>query len=217
MISKKKREEGTSNLKPYPYLTRTCTRTKTPWTLLAYMHTLHISIHFIRFMEVCCTSSGKIRRFAAGTEAGFALCVINKKIENGASPALYIEACKEGEEPITFGPNATLVNYGKEWKLQTVTERGFGEAKPMQQISKRFSNTMNLSSARSPNGTIRASHASISFWYIGKIIFAFFHHLFACRNAYFVSRKLPALIFLCELRFVIMYLFIYLWFNHPKE
>lgn len=79
---------------------------------------------FRQFLEVCCRSSGKIRRFAAGTEAGFALCIINKKIEIGAPPALYIEACKEGEEPISFGPNATLVNYGKGWKLQTVTEKG---------------------------------------------------------------------------------------------
>ncbi|KAK2979875.1 hypothetical protein RJ640_024376 [Escallonia rubra] len=36
--------------------------------------------------------------------------------------ALHIEALKEGEEPVSFGPNSVLVDYGDGWKLQTVTE-----------------------------------------------------------------------------------------------
>lgn len=75
-------------------------------------------------MEIACKSSGKVRRFAAGTEAKFALYTINRKLNGGAHPALYIEAVKEGEEPVIFGPRTVLVNYGQGWKLQTVTEEG---------------------------------------------------------------------------------------------
>lgn len=72
-------------------------------------------------MEVVCTSSGKVRRFAAGTDAGFALNLINKKLDGGIPLASHIEAVKEGEgEPISFGPNSVLVDYGSGWKLQTV-------------------------------------------------------------------------------------------------
>lgn len=50
--------------------------------------------------------------------------MINKKLAVGAPLALHIEAFKEGEEPVTFGPNAILVNYGTDWKLQTITKEG---------------------------------------------------------------------------------------------
>lgn len=74
-------------------------------------------------MEVICKSSGKKRRFAAGTEAGFAVDVINRKLDGGVVPLVSrIEAVKEGEEPISFGPNSVLVDYGQGWKLETVTE-----------------------------------------------------------------------------------------------
>lgn len=75
-----------------------------------------------QFLEVTCTSSDKPRRFAAGTEAGFAVSLINKKLGNGVKPvALYIEAVKGGEEPVAFGPSSVLVDYGAGWRLQTVT------------------------------------------------------------------------------------------------
>ncbi|KAG8372302.1 hypothetical protein BUALT_Bualt12G0052100 [Buddleja alternifolia] len=80
------------------------------------------------FLEVLCKSSGKIRRFSIGTEAGFAVNLINKKLINdggGGNGLLvsHIEAVKEGEkEPISFGPNSLLVDYGSDWKLQTVVE-----------------------------------------------------------------------------------------------
>ncbi|KAI3512063.1 hypothetical protein L1887_19227 [Cichorium endivia] len=74
------------------------------------------------YLEVNCRSSSKIRRFSVGTEAGFALNLINRKLEDGLPQALYIEAVKEEEEPINFGPNSILVSYGYGWKLQTVTE-----------------------------------------------------------------------------------------------
>lgn len=76
-----------------------------------------------QFLEVICKSSDKPRRFAAGTEAGFAVSLINKKLGDGVKPlALYIEAAKEGEEPVAFGPNSVLVDYGAGWRLQTVTD-----------------------------------------------------------------------------------------------
>ena len=78
-------------------------------------------------MEVLCRSSGKVRRFAAGTTAGYALYVINCKLDIGVAPGLHIEAVKEGEEPVVFGPNSILVNYGKGWNLQTVTDEGIVE------------------------------------------------------------------------------------------
>lgn len=78
-----------------------------------------------KFVEVICKSSRRTRRFAAGTEAGFAICLINKKLDTGVPLAIHIEAVKEGEEPISFGPNAVLVDYGDGWKLETVTEVEF--------------------------------------------------------------------------------------------
>lgn len=89
------------------------------------------------FLEVKCNSSGKTRRFAPGTDAGFAVSVINRKLmllaTNSKSKskslslssfplALHIEASKENEneEPISFGPNSPLLNYGDGWILQTV-------------------------------------------------------------------------------------------------
>ncbi|KAM1838798.1 hypothetical protein ACFX13_013973 [Malus domestica] len=74
------------------------------------------------FLEVKCQSSGMTRRFAMGTEAGFAVSLINKKLGAGDPLALHIEAVKEGEEPISFGPSSALVDYGSGWRLQTVTQ-----------------------------------------------------------------------------------------------
>ena len=43
----------------------------------------------------------------------------------GSPSALHIEALKDGEEPIAFGPNSLLVNYGDGWNLETVTDLDF--------------------------------------------------------------------------------------------
>ena len=72
-------------------------------------------------MEVTCRSSGKVRRFAAGTTARYALHAINRKLEPVAPPALHVEAVRDGEEPVSFGPSAALADYGRGWRLQTVT------------------------------------------------------------------------------------------------
>ena len=76
-------------------------------------------------MEVVCQISRKKSRFAAGTKAEFVVFLINKKLGIGVPLALHIEAVKEGEEPISFGPEAVFVNYGNCWKFQTVTEVDF--------------------------------------------------------------------------------------------
>ncbi|KAL6637854.1 hypothetical protein ACP70R_025426 [Stipagrostis hirtigluma subsp. patula] len=73
------------------------------------------------FLEVTCRSSGKVRRFAAGTTARYALHAINRKLDPGAPPALHVEAVRDGEEPVSFGPSAPLADYGHGWRLQTVT------------------------------------------------------------------------------------------------
>ncbi|KAL5217979.1 hypothetical protein ABZP36_018663 [Zizania latifolia] len=75
------------------------------------------------FLEVTCRSSGKVRRFAAGTTAHYALHAVNRKLAPGAPAALHVEAVKDGEEPVSFGPNAPLADYGDGWKLQTLTEQ----------------------------------------------------------------------------------------------
>lgn len=77
-------------------------------------------------MEVRCKSFGKKSRFAAGTKAGFAVSLINRKLDIGSPLVSHIEAVKEEEEPIIFGPDAVLVDYGSDWKLQTVTEVDYG-------------------------------------------------------------------------------------------
>ncbi|KAI3444196.1 hypothetical protein Pfo_000861 [Paulownia fortunei] len=128
------------------------------------------------FLEVVCKSSGKIRRFSVGTEAGFAVNLINKKLLNDIGGgngllASHIEAVKDGEEePVNFGPSSLLVDYGSGWKLQTVTE------------SHGDKGGVHIGTARvqkaSANGiddshSMRRRQSPISFLYIGKILIAF--------------------------------------------
>ncbi|KAF6134230.1 hypothetical protein GIB67_010029 [Kingdonia uniflora] len=82
------------------------------------------SPHSSLFVEVTCTSSGKVRRFSKGTQSKFALQLINQKRGFGAPLASYIEAVKQGEEPVSFGDSSVLVEYGDGWKLQTFTDEG---------------------------------------------------------------------------------------------
>eukprot|EP00262_Sarcandra_glabra_P017878 TRINITY_DN6254_c0_g1_i7.p1 TRINITY_DN6254_c0_g1~~TRINITY_DN6254_c0_g1_i7.p1 ORF type:complete len:171 (-),score=34.40 TRINITY_DN6254_c0_g1_i7:47-559(-) len=124
------------------------------------------------FLEVTCKSSGKVRRFAAGTEAGFALYLINRKLGREAPPALHIEAVKEGEEPVSFGPNSVLVDYGEGWKLQTVP-KGYEEDRSEQSAALFLTVTKsaNFQHARIPSNS--GSGLKISSIYMGKIILAF--------------------------------------------
>ncbi|XP_028766909.1 uncharacterized protein LOC114724672 [Neltuma alba] len=119
------------------------------------------------FLEVTCKSSGKTRRFASGIDAGSAVSLINRKLKPMSARALHIEAVKEGEEPIAFGPNSVLVNYGDDWKLQTFTEadevmieHNFEPIPMPTPVSGRLPPTRNVSKP-------------ISFLYLVKILFAF--------------------------------------------
>ncbi|XP_052302621.1 uncharacterized protein LOC7482379 isoform X2 [Populus trichocarpa] len=121
------------------------------------------------FLEVICKSLGKTSRFAAGTKAGFAVSLINRKLDVGAPFVLHIEAVKDGEEPISFGPDAVLVDYGNDWKLQTFTVLDYGgvrQAEHFQRIPKQQS-----SDGSRPAKT--ATNPGISFLYMAKILVAF--------------------------------------------
>ncbi|XP_042052644.1 uncharacterized protein LOC121797927 isoform X2 [Salvia splendens] len=130
------------------------------------------------FIEVLCKSSGKIRRFAAGTDAAFAVNLINQKLLSdgggGANRLLatHIDAVKEGEEePVSFGPTSLLVNYGSDWKLQTVVDSNGYKGKVhivRERVPKAYAHGVDGSH---PMTEKRSS--PISFVYIGKILFAF--------------------------------------------
>ena len=74
-----------------------------------------------------------MRRFAPGTDAAFAVSLINKKLLlDGVSSrpqlASHIEAVKPGndsEEPISFGPTAPLLKLDSPWILQTVVAQSY--------------------------------------------------------------------------------------------
>ncbi|XP_058084479.1 uncharacterized protein LOC131232261 [Magnolia sinica] len=124
------------------------------------------------FLEVVCRSSGKVRRFAAGTKAGFALYIINRKLGYGVRPALHIEAIKDGEEPVNFGPNSVLVSYGEGWNLQTVPEEANYEEATIPPV-KQSPPVMKSASVHPKGKTISGLRSNISFMYIGKILLAF--------------------------------------------
>ncbi|KAH7853331.1 hypothetical protein Vadar_001302 [Vaccinium darrowii] len=118
---------------------------------------------FLPFVEVVCKGSGKTRRFAAGTEAGFAVSLVNRKVEVGPITS-HIEAVKEGEEPVSFGPNSVLVDYGDGWKLQTVTV-----VEGLRKKEFKGPATLHNESLRG----LKASQPVISYLYVGKILLAF--------------------------------------------
>nr|XP_023929568.1 uncharacterized protein LOC112040866 [Quercus suber]POF24237.1 hypothetical protein CFP56_12651 [Quercus suber] len=135
----------------------------------------------LTFIEVKCRSSGKTRRFAVGTDAGFALSLINRTLMGAATAtatppplALHIEAYKEREEPIAFGPNSILVQYGHGWQLQTRTELDFDFPVPKGERLRPL--TTRISTVKGTDGSHpveRTAKPVISFVYIGKIILAF--------------------------------------------
>ncbi|KAK4784629.1 hypothetical protein SAY86_018997 [Trapa natans] len=125
------------------------------------------------FLEVTCKGSEKPRRFAAGTEAGFAVSMINRKLGNGFKPvALYIEAVKDGEEPVAFGPNSVLADYGAGWKLQAVTADVDIAGDPMAGGFR--PKTTRIRASNTAGSDVVVVHKSpISFLYITKILIAF--------------------------------------------
>ncbi|KAJ7570397.1 hypothetical protein O6H91_01G118200 [Diphasiastrum complanatum] len=84
------------------------------------------------YVEVS-SPDGKVWRFAAGTKAGFAVSRIKRKLPELSRDILCIEAVKEGEEPVEFGPDAELVHYGENWKLQILQEQDYLSGKVVHQ------------------------------------------------------------------------------------
>ncbi|KAE8660046.1 Cationic amino acid transporter 2 isoform 1 [Hibiscus syriacus] len=125
------------------------------------------------YFEVSCKISGKKTRFAPGTNAGFAVSLINRKLGIGAPVALYIESVKEGEEPIVFGPEAVLVNYGNGWNLQTVSDMdfsGIGMPERLREVPTPIPNGKKIDGSHS---TKTISEQGINFVYIAKVLLAF--------------------------------------------
>ncbi|KAK2638250.1 hypothetical protein Ddye_026045 [Dipteronia dyeriana] len=125
------------------------------------------------FLEVECKISGKTSRYAAGTKAGFAVNLINKKLNCARPLALHIEAVKQGEEPVSFGPDALLVDYGDGWKMQSVTLLDFTatwKGEGVVPIPERIPEAMDYEGGCP---MYRISKRGISAVYIGKILLAF--------------------------------------------
>lgn len=103
--------------------------------------------------------------------------LINSKLGYGVPPALYIEAAKDGEEPISFGPKAVLVNYGDGWKLQTAIEEVLKEsyeaASQKQQIPKQILSSMKSSERRYIGKPTTGTSPTTSCQYFVKILIAF--------------------------------------------
>ncbi|XP_043698761.1 uncharacterized protein LOC122649609 [Telopea speciosissima] len=126
------------------------------------------------FLEVVCRSSGSIRRFAAGTDAGFALSLINRKLGLGVPLASYIEAVKEGDEPVSFGPTSVLADYGEGWILQTVVEEGQGKGKKADQpLPEQVPTAMKSDGLHPARRSAKESKPKNNFLYIGRILLAF--------------------------------------------
>ncbi|KAL3327014.1 hypothetical protein AABB24_037616 [Solanum stoloniferum] len=127
------------------------------------------------FVEVICKCTGKTWRFAAGTEAKFALKFINSSSVDSIlanQPATYVEAVKDGEVPVIFGPNSILVSYGKGWKLQAVSETAsFSRGMPDDYAASRPEYIPPVSD--NSHSAKRNSQAALSPVYIGKILLVF--------------------------------------------
>ncbi|CAK9879149.1 unnamed protein product [Sphagnum jensenii] len=67
---------------------------------------------------------GLPRRFAPGTRSSFAVDRFNKQLVDAVKPVVCVEACKDGEDPIEFGPEAELIAPCS-WDLRVVQEAPF--------------------------------------------------------------------------------------------
>ncbi|XP_076901166.1 uncharacterized protein LOC143555518 isoform X3 [Bidens hawaiensis] len=86
--------------------------------------------------------------------------------------ALYIEAVKEGQEPVSFGPNSLLVSYGHGWKLQTVTEPQVGARAraSVRRTTDTESSPLGVNELHSTKGLLPSV---IGVQYIAKVLLAF--------------------------------------------
>lgn len=77
---------------------------------------------------------GVKKRFAPGTKAAFAVERFNCQLRDPALPVVCIVACKDGEDPIEFGPDVELVAYDESWTLKTLREGTGGIFNPISQV-----------------------------------------------------------------------------------
>ncbi|XP_073033644.1 uncharacterized protein [Primulina eburnea] len=131
------------------------------------------------FVEVECRSSGKVLRFSSGTEAGFAVNLINKRLlkDNDTDSfenitlVSHIEAVKEGEEePVSFGPTSVLAKYGPDWKLQTVVHSYGDKWAHIEPARVRKVSAKGLADSHSARSK---PQSPISSMYVGKILLTF--------------------------------------------
>ncbi|GMI65033.1 hypothetical protein like AT5G37480 [Hibiscus trionum] len=152
------------------------------------------------YSEVLCKISGRRTRFAAGTKAGFALSLMNRKLGIGAPVGLYIESVKEGEEPIIFGPSAVLVDYGDGWNLQTVSETdfsGIGKPECVREVPTPIPSGKNIDGSHSTR-TKTALKPGVNLVYIAKVVLAFVM-MFMLGGVFMLALdNLPELILLLE-------------------
>ncbi|TVU45037.1 hypothetical protein EJB05_04506 [Eragrostis curvula] len=145
-----------------------------------------------QFLEVTCRSSGKVRRFAAGTTARYALHAINRKLDPGLPPALHVEAVRDGEEeePVCFGPSAPLADYGRGWRLQTVTAQDAPGSLRGAAASPADANRSDAQAAKDFRGgdNLRSGATAI---YILKILLAFVFIFLLGGLFTFLLEKLP--------------------------
>lgn len=77
---------------------------------------------------------GVKKRFAPGTKAAFAVERFNCQLRDPALPVVCIVACKDGEDPIEFGPDVELVAYDESWTLKTLREGTGGIFNPISHV-----------------------------------------------------------------------------------
>ncbi|VVB09089.1 unnamed protein product [Arabis nemorensis] len=146
------------------------------------------------FLEVFCEISGKEYRFTAGTKAEFVVSVINRKLGSLKSRVVYIEAVKEGEEPISFGNDAILVNYGHGWKLKTVIESEIHGTEKKNDLLQRDLPRKFASGSKDSKSTSVEGDQSLK--YIGRIMVAFLF-MFILGGLFTIAlENLPGLILL---------------------
>ncbi|XP_010450502.1 PREDICTED: uncharacterized protein LOC104732638 [Camelina sativa] len=122
------------------------------------------------FLEVFCEVSGKEYRFTNGTKAKFAVSVINRKLGSLKPRVVFIEAAREGEEPISFGDDASLVSYGDGWKLKTVVDSDFPGTERYN-LPQHFPSVISMGSKDPKYSKPEIGEQSLK--YIGRIFFAF--------------------------------------------
>ncbi|CAN1261681.1 hypothetical protein LINPERPRIM_LOCUS10950 [Linum perenne] len=87
---------------------------------------------------------------------------------DGGNPTPFaIEAVKDGEEPVSFGPDAPLVDYGNAWNLKAVTDSDYPP------LTKPAAPAAQEKDSHGPRRRGTVKPAGISGVYIAKILLAF--------------------------------------------